>query len=52
MANINPEAEIIVKVTDFGESRAVATSYSGRDRLQNPSNYLYYLKYFFIRLIN
>ena len=37
MANTDPSADIIVKVTDFGESRAVATSYSGRDRLQNPS---------------
>mmetsp|Transcript_17879 Transcript_17879/g.69294 ORF Transcript_17879/g.69294 Transcript_17879/m.69294 type:complete len:2049 (-) Transcript_17879:47-6193(-) len=36
MASVDPDAEHIVKLTDFGESRAVATSYSGRDRLQNP----------------
>lgn len=36
MASVDPDAEYLVKVTDFGESRAVATSYTGRDRLHNP----------------
>merc|ERR1711879_722572 len=36
MASVDPNAEYLVKVTDFGESRAVATSYTGRDRLHNP----------------
>jgi hypothetical protein len=36
MVSCDPDAQLIVKVTDFGESRAVATSYTGRDRLQNP----------------
>jgi hypothetical protein len=39
MASINFEDENLVKVTDFGESRAVATAYAGRDRLQNPGPY-------------
>merc|ERR1712188_31175 len=36
IADTSPDAVNIVKVTDFGESRAVATTYTGRDRLANP----------------
>jgi serine/threonine protein kinase len=42
MASINPNDEFLVKVTDFGESRAVATAYTGRDRLQNPGMESFY----------
>ena len=55
MASIDPNADYIVKVTDFGESRAVATSYTGRDRLHNPGNYLlflfHYLLLFFLKFL-